>query len=414
VSKPTVPTSRIATPRPPAPLAEPRTSRRFGGPLFSTIDKYVLSSFLKNYIISFFVLIGLYVVLDMVFNFDEFVQVSGREAGDDAGTIFQTVRLISSFYFFQAFRIFNYLAGVIPVVATAFTLMRMSRFNELTALLAAGRPLLRVAAPIIGAALALNIVLLVVNQELIVPSLIERLTRDRGQNDSSLDNRVLRAMPDGPDKLLFAGRYTPGNSTTPATIEVLDVLAKVEDKRTHLIADRATFDPSINGWRLENGSLSEIVKPGTGRGGDSVPQAVYTGEGVNPETIALFLSRGDFVDLLSTSRISELLAQNTGVGRIDLMRVRDARWANYVLNIVLVLLTIPCVLTREPMQLRTAAGRVFILVGLCMATIFVCQSIAGQPPPNPQLASMWTAAMAWLPIFIFCPVAVWLLDRLKT
>jgi lipopolysaccharide export LptBFGC system permease protein LptF len=414
VSKPTVPTSRIATPRPPAPRVAPRTTRRFGGPLFSTIDKYVLSSFLKNYVISFFVLIGLYVVLDMVFNFDEFVQVSGREAGDDTGTILQTIHLIASFYFFQAFRIFNYLAGVIPVVATAFTLMRMSRFNELTALLAAGRPLLRVAAPIIGAALALNIGLLLVNQEVIVPRLIDRLTRDRGQADSSLDNRVLRAMPDGADKLLFAGRYTPATEKVPALMEVVDVLSKVDGKQTHLTADRATFDASANVWKLENGSLAEIVKPGQGRGADPVPQAAYNGDGVNPETIALFLSRGDFVDLLSTSRISELLAQNTGVGRIDLMRVRDARWANYVLNIVLVLLTIPCVLTREPMQLRTAAGRVLLLVGACMGTIFVCQSIAGQPPPNPQLASMWTAAMAWLPIFIYCPIAVWLLDRLKT
>lgn len=401
-------------PRASSPRSAPMAQRRFGGPLFSTIDKYVLSSFLKNYLISFCVLIGLYVVLDMVFNFDEFVQVSGRDASDDSGSIFQTVRLIASFYFFQAFRVFNYLAGVIPVVATAFTLMRMSRFNELTALLAAGRPLLRVAQPIIVAAVALNAVLLFVNQEVIVPHLIERLTRERGESGSALENRVLRAMPDGTDKLLFAGRYTPASATTPAFMEVLDVLAKVDDKRTHLTADRATFDPAANVWQLENGALSEVVKPGTGRGGDAFPQDTYPGDGVNPETIALFISRGDFVDLLSTSRIGELLAQGTGVGRIDLMRVRDARWANYVLNIVLVLLTIPCVLTREPMQLRTAAARVFVLVGLCMATIFVCQSVAGQPPSNPQLASMWTAIMAWLPIFIFCPVAVWLLDRLKT
>ena len=413
MSKPTVPTSRQFSKTPPRPVVA-ATSRRFGGPLFSTIDKYVLSSFLKNYLISFCVLIGLYVVLDMVFNFDEFVQVSGRDASDDSGSIFQTVKLIASFYFFQAFRVFNYLAGVIPVVATAFTLMRMSRFNELTALLAAGRPLLRVAQPIIVAAVGLNAVLLFVNQEVIVPHLIERLTRERGESGSALDNRVLPAMPDGPDKLLFAGRFTPATATTPALMEVLDVLAKVDDKRTHLTADRATFDPAANVWQLENGTLSEVAKPGTGRGGDAFPQHTYPGDGVNPETIALFISRGDFVDLLSTSRIGELLAQGTGVGRIDLMRVRDARWANYVLNIVLVLLTIPCVLTREPMQLRTAAARVFVLVGLCMATIFVCQTVAGQPPANPQLASMWTAMMAWLPIFIFCPVAVWLLDRLKT
>lgn len=374
----------------------------------------MLGSFIKNYLISLFVLVGLYVVLDMVFNFDEFVQVSGRDATDDAGTIFQTVKLISSYYFFQSFRIFNYLAGVIPVVATAFTLMRMSRFNELTALLAAGRPLLKVAQPIIIASVVLNFVMLAVNQELIVPSLVERLTRNRGESDSSLENRVLRAMPDGEHGLLFAGRYTPPTSSSPATIDVLDILSKANGLRTHLTAARATFDTSANLWVLENGELTDVVQPGLGRTGEPRSEATYPGTGVNPETIALFVSRGDFVDLLSTERIGQLLAQNTGVGRMDLMRVRDARIANYFVNIVLVLLTIPCVLTREPMQLRTAAARVFVLVGLCMASIFICQSLAGQPPPNPQLASMWTAIMAWTPIFIFCPITVWLLDRLKT
>ena len=39
------------------------------------LDRYVISTFLKNYLIAFFVLIGMYVTLDMVFNFDELVQV---------------------------------------------------------------------------------------------------------------------------------------------------------------------------------------------------------------------------------------------------------------------------------------------------------------------------------------------------
>ena len=35
------------------------------------LDRYVLTTFIKNYLISFMVLIGLYVVLHMMFNFDE-------------------------------------------------------------------------------------------------------------------------------------------------------------------------------------------------------------------------------------------------------------------------------------------------------------------------------------------------------
>ena len=46
------------------------------------LDRYILIAFLKNYLISLMVLIGLYVVLDMVFNFDELAEYRDHlEAG---------------------------------------------------------------------------------------------------------------------------------------------------------------------------------------------------------------------------------------------------------------------------------------------------------------------------------------------
>src|SRR4030095_11161506 len=42
------------------------------------LDRYVLISFVKNYLISLMVLLGLYVVLDMVFNFDELAEVQQK------------------------------------------------------------------------------------------------------------------------------------------------------------------------------------------------------------------------------------------------------------------------------------------------------------------------------------------------
>lgn len=404
-AQPTRPTAASAAPTPGRPGWRQR-------PLVSTIDLYVLRSFLKNYLISLVVLILLYVVLDMVFNFDEFVQVNATDAGEEStATALHTLWIIANYYFFQSFRIFNYLAGVIPVVATAFTLMRMSRFNELAALLAAGIQLGRVAAPIIVASIFINGVLLFVNQELIVPRMVDQLTRDRGESASRLDNRWLRAMPVGEHGVLFAGRYTPGHAGSAATMEVLHVLTTHPDApATRLTAASATYDLPNHRWLLTDGSLTTLAP----RGQTSVPVAEMPDVDVNPETIALFVSRGDFVDLLSSARIRELLASGTDVGRLELMRVRDARWANYLLNLILVLLTIPCVLTREPTQLRTATTRVFVLIGACMATIFVTQNLAGQPQTNPQLANVWPALMAWLPIFVFGPLSIWLLDRIKT
>src|SRR4029079_12631483 len=147
-------------------------------------DRYVLTSFLKNYLISFMVLIGLYIVLDMVFNFDELAEVQARANASGVASVLLLLRSIGDYYFFQTFRIFVHLSGIIPIVAAAFTLIRMTRFNELTASLAAGVPLLRTAMPIIIAAVVLN-VLLIVDQEMVIPQIIPQLVRKHDEIQST-------------------------------------------------------------------------------------------------------------------------------------------------------------------------------------------------------------------------------------
>src|ERR1700710_2725465 len=139
------------------------------------LDRYVIISFIKNYLISFMVLVGMYVVLDMVFNFSNLVQF--QATGSALQTVFDTLKDIADYYFYQCFLIFVHLSGIIPVVAAAFTLMRLSRFNELTAMLAAGVPLLRISMPIIIVAVILNVFLLA-DQELVIPRMIPKLTRE--------------------------------------------------------------------------------------------------------------------------------------------------------------------------------------------------------------------------------------------
>src|ERR1700722_11353355 len=105
------------------------------------IDRYVLWAFIKNYLISLMVLVGMYVALDMVFNFGNLTQSVPTR---DTVNSWKLIQDIPYFYFYKAFFFFVQLSGVIAVVAAAFTMLRLSRFNEMTALLAAGTPLTRV------------------------------------------------------------------------------------------------------------------------------------------------------------------------------------------------------------------------------------------------------------------------------
>ena len=69
--------------------------------------------------------------------------------------------------------------------------------------------------------------------------------------------------------------------------------------------------------------------------------------------------------------------------------------------------------TREPGHLKAAATKCLILTGIGMGSIFLAQQIAANPP-DLRFASQWPALMAWVPIFLFGPLAVFLLDRVKT
>ncbi|HEX8341252.1 MAG TPA: LptF/LptG family permease [Tepidisphaeraceae bacterium] len=382
------------------------------------ITRYILTAYIKNYLISLFVLIGLYIVLDMVFNFDEFA------VSRDTGSASATVWNIAGYYFFQSFRIFAQLSGVIPVAAAAFTFLRLSRFNELTAMMAAGMHLVRVATPAIIFAVIVSIVLPLLNQELVIPNIIPQLTRARSDQADARQARAIQSMQDDKGSLLYGARYDPPTSATPAAISELDVLLfnPRGDGGTaapdayglggHITASFAKFNPATGGWDLEDGRLTTGIAPGSGTR-RTVAVAEYKSN-ITPEEIALFRS-SDFVELLATPRINELLQRTQIYGGNDLLRVKHARFAQLLLNIIMVLLAISSVLIREPGQTKYAVMRCLILVGLCMAMIFICGSIADRPLlTGPFWADRWAALSAWAPILVFGPLSVFLIDRVKT
>ncbi len=133
---------------------------------------------------------------------------------------------------------------------------------------------------------------------------------------------------------------------------------------------------------------------------------------ITPEEIALYRS-GDWVELLSTSKIDELIARPGSYGQANLLRVKHWRFVQPIMNVILLLLAIPTVMTREPGKLKTAATKCLALTGLGMGAVFLSHQLAGSPPHGVD-AQNWPALMAWLPVFMFGPLAVFLLDRVKT
>ena len=71
-----------------------------------TLDKYIIKSFAVDYLISLSVLLSIYVVLDLFFNFDEFIQ-------DGALPASRILLAVIEYYTTHLFLYFAQISGVI-------------------------------------------------------------------------------------------------------------------------------------------------------------------------------------------------------------------------------------------------------------------------------------------------------------
>jgi lipopolysaccharide export LptBFGC system permease protein LptF len=321
---------------------------------------------------------------------------------------------IGDYYFYQSFFFFSQMSGMIAVVAAAFTLMRLSRFNETTALLAAGTPLWRIAAPAILAGAVLNLVLLPADQELIIPRLIPKLVREHGDiHEEAVRTFPVCMMEDERDALFNAALFTPATSDAPARIDYLDVIERDAqlNPTSHLYASEAVWNGQLHQWDLTDGKRVPITSPDQMILPVQEHVAAYRSD-ITPEAIVLHENE-DSLQFLSLARINQLLERPKNYGTMNLLRMRYTRLAQPLVNIILLVLAISMVLTRQPQTLKTSAAKAMLLCGLCMGCAFLTYELASTPP-NPQWMAVWPAMMAWLPIFIFGPLSVYLLDRIKT
>jgi lipopolysaccharide export LptBFGC system permease protein LptF len=322
-----------------------------------------------------------------------------------------TLSDVGSYYFYRCFVIFVQMSGIIPVVAAGFTLMRLSRFNELTAFLAAGIPMLRMVLPIILTAVLLN-ALLIVDEEVILPSMIPKLVRKHDEmHQSNGKEYPITAMQVDQHSVLICAMYDPSSGL----MSDMDVIDRNDAllPTAHLWAQQAKWNPTLHRWDLTDGWQVSNLLPGQ-NSTTPEPRDFYSGT-VTPEEIDLY--RGsEAVEYLSTQKINLLLQRPKSYGAAGLHKIKNLRLTQPIMNVVLLLLAIPAVLTFDAKTLKTAATKCLTLIGLAMSSVFLCQQMAGQLPPglSPAWIGLWPALMAWVPIFIFTPIAVLLLDRVKT
>jgi len=366
------------------------------------LDRYVVKNFLIGYVIAFCVLIGLRMIIDLFVHLDEFTENS------DIISTTTVMKTIVVFYAVNCTLYFREFAGMITVVAASFSFSKMVHSNELVAVMASGVSLKRVIAPIVILALLLTGVL-VIDQEFVIPSLADQLVRSHDEIPGQ-EIYTIKFINDGNGSLICSGRFDVGTSTLFAPTIV--TRRKSEDSYIweatgRIDAEKAVYNGKAKGWDLINGRFLEI---GSTKGVQ--PIAFYASD-ITPSEIPIML-KSEHKTLLSWKQLSALVKQ-AEEGKIkdarELYSQKHFRVTEPIINLVMLMVCLPILVCRDPKAMKSAVTISFCFVGGCFIATFICKMLA----PEANVSNFYQIGFyAWLPIFIFFPIALIELDSMKT
>jgi lipopolysaccharide export system permease protein len=362
------------------------------------LDKYVAKSFLIGYVISFCVLIGLRIVIDLFVNLDEFAEHANLGAWAVIGNIINYYSINSTLYFRD-------FAGMITVVAAAFSLGKMVHSNELVAIMASGVSLKRVIAPIVILAMLLA-GLLIIDQELIIPPLADQLVRSQDKMPGQETYRIW-FVSDAKGSLICSQKFEVKTSTLymPTIITRQKKAGSLVWETTGRIdAEKAVYNPDTGGWELVNGweTNKDLTQ-------NRKSLSAYASD-ISPKDIAVRAESQDKT-LLSSRQLSLLAAQGTKIKDLaQLYSQKHFRITDPIVNMIMLMISLPILVCRDPKSMKSAIIISFGTTVSCLIITFICRMLATEVVFDRIMPELW----AWLPVFIFLPIAFIELDSMKT
>jgi lipopolysaccharide export system permease protein len=364
------------------------------------LDRYILRQFVQTFLICFVSLIGLYVVFDAFSNLENFL----KAAGDDGNLM----KIIASYYAYQSLVFFNMTAGVLALIAAMFTVTWLQRHNEMIAMMAAGIPRFRAALPVILAAASIA-VLATVNRECVMPRFRDELRRTPSNLAGEVALRFTSQWDEETDIFLRgdtafrdAQRISEPSFLLPSGLNAYG---------NQLEAENAFYRPPEKdrpgGYLLDGVSQpKDLAKLPSLHQGDKPIVITPKDAPWLKENQCFVVSNASFelltenLDFASTRQlIAGLRNPSLDFGRGVRVEIHS-RMLHPFMDITLLFLGLPLVMTRENRN-------VFKAIGMCVVVVavFVLVSMAFQFLGS---GSHWISPhfAAWAPLLLFVPIAV--------
>lgn len=365
------------------------------------IDRYILRQYVKVLVICFFSLTGLYIVVDAFGHLDELQMVAEREGNWAA--------LLCEYYGARSLAFFDRTSALMALLAATFAATSMQRSNELASLMAAGIPKIRVVTPLIAGAIAVSL-LAVANREMLIPSFRDSLMRNsrdwHGESKKDLEPRF-----DNRTDIVIAGRHTVAVEQRIIR-PIFQLPPEIAGFGSHLVAENAYFreaeEGRPRGYRLEEVEEPEDLNAIPSLFVDGVPVILTSCDNNWLQPNQCFVVSDISFDQLAAgnawrqfSSTSELISglHNPSMDFAPDVRVTvHARMVQPLLDVTLLFLGLPLVLSREQRNIFVAAGLCVSVVAVFFLVVLACHALGKGCLMDPPLA-------AWCPLLIFAPAA---------
>jgi lipopolysaccharide export system permease protein len=373
------------------------------------IDRYLLRQYLQVLVICFVSLVGLYVVVDAFGHLDHFVDYADKHGN--------LLGILASYYGYHSIWFFDKLSGVLALVALMFTVTWIQRHHEMTALLAAGIPRLRVLRPVLIAAIGVSFAA-AANRELIIPKIRHQLSLDT-KNLGGVREALMERRLDNQTGISIGGR-----ALLPAEKKILDpnfVLPRAWDQYGRQLTAQEALSMPASGDRPAGYLVSGVTAPKAlltqpslaidGRPIILTPvdaawlakNQLFVASDVEFEFLAAGTSWRDFAS--TGELVRQVKSPSTNLGA-DVRVAIHGRFLQPFLDTTLIFLGLPLIVSRTNRNPFIAIGLCLAIVTVFMIVVLSCQSLGSQGWLPPALA-------VWLPLIIFVPVAVAMSDSLR-
>jgi lipopolysaccharide export system permease protein len=364
------------------------------------LDRQLIRSYIKAYLVCLVSLLSLYIVVDLFTNVDDF---AGNKRGLSA-----ILRHISFYYGYKIAQIFDYLCEMIVLLAAMFTVAWMQRNNELLPLLSAGISTRRVVRPILFSASAM-VLLSIVNQEMVIPPIGNFLIYPRDDPNGERDVEAHGVFE--PNGILIKGERASRRNmmVKPFSCVIPESLAGT---LTLLQAREAYYYPPGDGpcggggWLLAGTEPRELEGFNNPRILQSLDSGKYFLHTEEVDFEALTRSRTWFV-FTSTYRLLQELNQPDSTRLASMAVLFHMRLTRPILGLLLVVMGLAVILRDQNRNVFINTALCLVLCAAFFAARFTFKHLGDTEILSPALS-------AWIPVFVFGPLSFVLFDAIHT